>query len=307
MVTQSVVAALELPFTQQRRWSQILTDYWALTKPEINLLIAITTAAGFWLASPATLSSSSFICLENAVLGTALVASGAAALNQVIELRFDAKMRRTMRRPAASGRILCGHAFLFGMALSILGIVYLELLTNGFAALLAAFTLLSYLFLYTPLKRKTPLCTLIGAVPGAMPPLIGWVAASGSLDARAWGLFAIVFLWQFPHFMAIAWMFREDYVRAGYLVLPDGCARSSFVAWHTLLPALALLPISLIPAISGDVGHVYQVAAVVLGLVLLGYAIAFIVRGSNAAARQLLFASIAYLPALFAFVMLDKK
>jgi heme o synthase len=173
--------------------------------------------------------------------------------------------------------------------------------------LLSILTLLGYLFLYTPLKRKSPLCTLIGALPGATPPLIGWAAARGCLDGNAWLLFAIVFLWQFPHFMAIAWMYRQDYTRAGYVVLPRGKSNDRFVAWQTLLPSLALLAVALGPAIRGESGIVYLVGALVLGSAFLCYSARFAFQMSIVSARQLLFASILYLPALFALLALDKK
>jgi protoheme IX farnesyltransferase len=212
MATEPILATLDVSAVQGRRVasSYALFDYWELTKPEINFLIAITTAAGFWIGSPAAPANFSWMPFLHALLGTVFVASGAATLNQLIEFRYDALMRRTARRPLTSGRIAPSHALWFGVLLSVLGVIYLAALTNPFASLLAALTLLSYLFLYTPLKRITPLCTLVGAVPGAAPPLIGWTAACGHLDPAAWVLFAIVFLWQFPHFMSIAWMYRED-------------------------------------------------------------------------------------------------
>jgi protoheme IX farnesyltransferase len=228
-------------------------------------------------------------------------------LNQLIELRYDAQMRRTARRPLTSGRIAPSHALWFGVLLSVLGVVYLAALTNSFASLLAALTLLSYLFLYTPLKRITPLCTLVGAVPGAAPPLIGWTAACGHLDPAAWVLFAIVFLWQFPHFMSIAWMYREDYGRAGYLVLPAGEVKDRFVAWQCLLPALGLFVVAIVPALRGQSGFAYFAGAIVLGGILLYYSARFALQRSVASARQLLLASILYLPVLFALLALDKK
>src|SRR6185295_16618672 len=173
-------------------------------------------------------------------------------LNQYIERRFDAQMRRTARRPLAAGRLNPSAVFWFGVDLSTAGSIYLAVTVNGLASLLAIFTLLSYLFFYTPLKRKTPLCTLVGAVPGAMPPLIGWAAASGKLTLEAWTLFAVVFLWQFPHFMAIAWIYRDDYDRAGYLVLPHGHARTRLATSQTLVPLLALAPVGLLPAFAGE-------------------------------------------------------
>ena len=242
MATEPILGALDLAAVPHRGVANagVLFDYWELTKPEINLLIVITTAAGFWMGTAAALQNFPWMPFLHTLLGTALVASGAATLNQVIELRYDAQMRRTARRPLASGRIAPSHALWFGVLWSVSGVVYLAVATNVLTSLLALLTLLSYLFLYTPLKRITPLCTLVGAVPGAAPPLIGWAGACGHLDAAAWVLFAIVFLWQFPHFMSIAWMYREDYRRAGYLVLPASGAKDRFVAWQCLLPALDL-------------------------------------------------------------------
>jgi heme o synthase len=307
MASEPILAALDARVVQPRRAARVLSDYWALTKPEINFVIAITTAAGFWLGSPETVSQLPWAGLVHTLFGTVLVASGAATLNQVIELRFDALMKRTARRPVASGRMLCSHALWFGMALSILGVAYLEVTTNSLASLLAAFTLMSYLFLYTPLKRRTPLCTLVGAVPGAMPPLIGWAAAHGHLEAGAWVLFAIVFLWQFPHFMAIAWMYREDYARAGYLVLPLDENRDRLVIWQAVVAPLVLLLVGLIPAISRLSGLIYFGGALAIGGIFLYYSARFAAHRTNVAARQLLLASILYLPAVFALLVLDKK
>src|SRR6201987_1841557 len=212
-----------------------LSDYWALTKPEVNFLILITTGVGFYLGCGSEGRPFSFLGLFNILLGTLLVASGTGTLNQYIERKFDAQMRRTARRPAAAGRLKPAGVLAFGIALAAAGTVYLAAAVNLLASLLAALTLLTYLFLYTPLKRKTPLCVLVGALPGAMQPLIGWAGASGRLTTEAWILYAIVFLWQFPHFMAIAWMYREDYDRAGYLVLPKSNARISLLTLGTLV------------------------------------------------------------------------
>src|SRR5499425_1304095 len=201
----------------------------------------------------------------NAVLGTLLVASGTGTLNQYIERGFDAQMRRTSRRPLAAGRLSPSAVLWFGIALSVLGTVYLAAAVNLLASLLALGTLLSYLFLYTPLKRKSPLCTLVGAVPGAMPPLIGWAAAAGNLTFGAWALYSVLFLWQFPHFMSIAWMYREDYGRAGYLVLPYNEHNSvRFVNWQTLLPLLLLVPVSLLPTLTSKASAAYSIGAVLL-------------------------------------------
>ena len=309
MATEPILAALDVSAVQGRRIasSNVLFDYWELTKPEINFLIAITAAAGFWIGSPAAPPHFPWMPFIHTLLGTVCVASGAATLNQLIELQYDAQMRRTARRPLVSGRIAPLHALLFGVLLSVCGVVYLAISTNALASLLAALTLLSYLFLYTPLKRITPLCTLIGAVPGAAPPLIGWAAARGHLEPAAWVLFAIVFLWQFPHFMSIAWIYREDYARAGYLVLPASEFKDRFVAWQCLLPALGLFVVGIVPALRGQSGIVYFAGALVLGSVFLYYSARFALQRSVSSARHLLFASILYLPVLFALLALDKK
>lgn len=310
MATESILAALEVAPVQRRHGlacSSVLSNYWSLTKPEVNFLIAVTAAAGYWMGAPASFAHFPWTSLLHTLVGTILVASGAATLNQLIELRFDAQMRRTARRPLVSRRIQPAHALWFGISLSVFGAIYLAVATNALASLLSVLTLMGYLFLYTPLKRKTPLCTLIGALPGAAPPLIGWTAACGRLDGDAWLLFAIVFLWQFPHFMAIAWMYREDYARAGYVVLPTGKSKDRSVAWQASIPSLALLAVALIPAIRGESGIVYFVGALVLGGVFLCYSASFAFQMSTVSARRLLFASILYLPALFALLALDKK
>jgi heme o synthase len=310
MAAEPILAALDVAEVQPRHTlarSSVLFDYWSLTKPEVNFLIAITAGAGFWMGAPASFAHFPWTSLFHTLVGTVLVASGAATLNQLIELRFDAQMRRTARRPLVSRRIEPFHALCFGILLSVVGAMYLAVTTNTLAAVLAILALLSYLFLYTPLKRETPLCMLIGAFPGAAPPLIGWAAARGRLDANAWLLFAIVFLWQFPHFMSIAWIYREDYARAGYFVLPAGAARERLVAWQTSLPALALLGVALVPAIRGEAGIAYLAGALILGAVFFFYSARFALRISTVSARQLLTASIVYLPVLFALLVWDKK
>jgi len=309
VATEPILAALEVSAVHGRRManSNVLFDYWELTKPEINFLIAMTAAAGYWMGSRAALPHFPWMPFLHTLFGTVLVASGAATLNQLIELRYDAQMRRTARRPLASGRIAPSHALWFGVLLSVFGVVYLAISTNALASLLAALTLLSYLFLYTPLKRITSLCTLVGAIPGAAPPLIGWAAARGHLDPAAWLLFAVVFLWQFPHFMSIAWMYREDYARAGYLVLPSGENTNRFVIWQTVVSAVVLLPVGLILTISHLSGVVYFGGALAIGGIFLYYSARFAICRTNVAARQLLLVSILYLPAVFALLVLAKK
>src|SRR6266436_3152589 len=278
--------------------STVLNDYWALTKPEVNFLILITTGVGFYVGCRNEARPLSFLALFNTLLGTLMVASGTGTLNQYIERKFDAQMRRTARRPAAADRLKPTAVLAFGIALAVAGTVYLAAVVNLLASALAALTLLTYLFLYTPLKRKTSLCVLVGAFPGAMPPLIGWAAASGRLNSEAWTLYAILFLWQFPHFMAIAWMYREDYDRAGYLVLPKGKARVPFVTLETLLPLIALVAISMVQFPTRHAA-IFYCAGALLGLGFLYFGFEFVLRRSRAAARRLLAASIVYLPLLF--------
>jgi len=300
-----VAAVAPQPFAKQCRAAA--AGYWALTKPEINFLIAVATFAGFYLGYPSRVRAFPFPLLIHTLLGTVLVASGAGALNQYVERDFDAQMRRTARRPLVAGGIEPREALCFGVLLSAAGCTYLAVVVNGLASLLAVLTLTMYLALYTPLKRKTPLCTLVGAFPGAMPPLIGWAAASGRLSPEAWALYAALFLWQFPHFMAIAWMYREDYSRAGYLVLPSGKSKAGFMGWLTVLPLLGLNLVSLIPAFTGHAGPVYPVGAMLLGSSFLYFGAQLAHRKSNSAARRLLQVSIVYLPLVFILLMVGRS
>src|SRR5216683_3745973 len=285
---------LALDHPQARTIRSAVADYWALTKPEVSFLIAIATFTGFYLALPASVPDLPWLRLMNTLLGTLLVASGTGTLNQYIERGFDAQMRRTARRPLAAGRLKPSPVLWFGITLASIGGIYLATAVNLLASLLALVTLLSYLFLYTPLKRKTPACVLVGAVPGAVPPLVGWAAASGRLSLEAWELYAMLFLWQFPHFMAIAWMYREDYDRAGYLVLPKGKARVPFVMLETVLPLLAVAAISMVQSPTRHAAIFYCTGAL-LGLAFLYFGLEFVLRRSRAAARRLLAASIVYL------------
>lgn len=304
MATKPIAVTLNPALARQARIvnSTALSDYWALTKPEVNFLIVVTTFAGFYLGCADGREFSLWLSLKT-VLGTLLVASGTGTLNQYIERRFDAQMRRTSRRPLAAGRLKPRSVLCFGVALSVLGSVYLTLSVNMLSSLLAVGTLISYLFVYTPLKRRTPLCTLIGAIPGAMPPLIGWGAAGGRLNLEAWTLYAILFLWQFPHFMAIAWMYREDYARAGYVVLPnDERARRLWVNVQTVLPLFALAALCFVPVVTSHFSRSYFFGSVFLSAGFLYYGAQFVFSKSNSAARRLLAASIVYL--LLVFVLM---
>jgi protoheme IX farnesyltransferase len=284
--------------------SPLLSDYWRMTKPEVSFLIAVTTAVGFYLGSSAAPSRFSLTLLLHTLVGTVLVAGGAAALNQWMEYPFDARMRRTVRRPIAAGRIDPKYGLTFGAFLSLAGLAYLLFAAGVLPSVIALMTVAGYLGVYTPLKRITPLCTFVGAIPGAMPALIGWAATRGHLDPEAWVLFLIVFLWQFPHFMAIAWMYRDDYDRAGYLVLPDSRTRVLFVAVQTLLPLAGLLYVSLLPVRAGEPSTFYSICALVLTLGFLYFGARFALRRSGSAARRLLTASIIYLPALLLLMTL---
>jgi heme o synthase len=295
---QSALTGFSSAAVQDRQFGRsTLSDYWALTKPEVNFLILITTFVGFYLAS-ASDGRFSFARLFNTLLGTMLVASGTGTLNQYLERKFDAQMCRTARRPAAAGRLKPSAVLAFGTALAVTGSIYLATAVNLLASLFATLTLMIYLFVYTPLKRKTPMCVLVGAFPGAMPPLIGWAAASGRLSIEAGILYTMLFLWQFPHFMAIAWMYREDYDRAGYLVLPKGSVRVRFVVVETLLPLLALVAISIMQLPTRHAATFYCAVAV-LGAGFAYFGGQFVFERSRVAARRLLTASIVYLPLLY--------
>ena len=278
-------------------------DYWTLTKPEVNFLVVVSTLVGFYLGSRGRLD---WLLLVHTLLGTLLVASGTATLNQFMEREADSRMRRTAMRPLPAGRLSPSKAFWFGMMLSAAGAIYLWRLVNGLASALAVFTLATYLLVYTPLKRRTPLCTLVGAFPGAVPPLIGWAAARGGLNGEAWVLYGILFLWQFPHFLAIAWMYREDYARAGLLMLPRDDREGRSTTLRILVYSSALLPVSLAPVMMGQVGLIYFFGAIILGLGLLGCGGRLAVTRSKALARRVVLASVVYLPLVFALMMFDK-
>ena len=243
-----------------------MKDYLELTKPRITLLILICTAVGYWFGCGASFHWTN---LAHALLGTALLASGTSALNQWYEVDSDAKMRRTRRRPLPAGRIKRKNGLVFGLLLSAAGFADLWYGTNRLAAVLGLFTLLSYLLVYTPLKQRSPACTTVGAIPGAMPPVIGFAAAAGTLTRESLALFAILFLWQFPHFYSIAWMYKDDYARAGIQMLPVVEPDCRSTARHIVLYGVALLPVSLLPTVLGMTGSIYLFGAVLLGLAYL--------------------------------------
>jgi protoheme IX farnesyltransferase len=280
-----------------------LEDYYTLTKPEVNLLILMTTSAGYYLACPGPLRIGGLL---NTLLGTLLVASGTATLNQWMERVWDGQMRRTASRPLPSGRLTGREAFVFGILLSVAGGLYLLVAVNGLSALLAVSTLLSYLLVYTPLKRKTPLCTLLGAFPGAMPTLIGWAGASGNITRQAWFLFAILFLWQFPHFLAIALMYRDDYSRAGYRMLPDFDRDTRFTRMEIVGFTLILVLVTML-SLEGGAGLLYWAGMCAAGAFLLYHVGKLAVSGSTIRASRLLHASVLYLPMVLVIMVASKK
>ena len=276
-----------------------LGDYLALAKPRLNALVVATTGVGYYLGA----GEINPVTLAHTLVGTALVAGGASALNQVFERRTDGLMRRTCLRPLPDRRLSPSEAMSFGCASSTLGAAQLAFGANPLAALVAVLTLVIYALVYTPLKRRTPMATLVGAVPGAMPPLIGWAAATGSLPLPAWILFAIVFLWQMPHFLAIAWLYREDYERAGIPLLPVVEPDGKSTARQSILYALALVPVSLMPSVVGLAGSWYLTGALILGAALVAIAYTFVREQSAVQARRLFVASIVYLPLLWCLMV----
>jgi heme o synthase len=284
------------------RFISKLRDYYTLTKPEVNLLILMTTSAGYYLASRGPFRIAG---LMNTLLGTLLVASGTATLNQWMERVWDGQMRRTASRPLPSGRLNAHEAFLFGILLSIAGGLYLAVAVNALAASLAISTLLSYLLIYTPLKRKTPLCTLLGAFPGAMPALIGWAGASASIEPHAWFLFAILFLWQFPHFLAIALMYREDYTRAGYKMLPQFDLDSRFTRAEIMSFTVILVVTTMLPLVDRG-GPIYLSGMLLAGIFLLYHATKLARSTSTVLASRVLHASVIYLPIVLGIIVARK-
>jgi protoheme IX farnesyltransferase len=280
--------------------------YVELTKPRIIGLVLVVVAVGFFLSLRTQADWAAITLLFHTVLGTALVAGGANTLNQYLEAEFDGRMSRTQDRPLPSGRLSRAEALAFGTAIAATGLLYLALQTNPLCSLLAALTLTSYVFVYTPMKRRTPLCVYIGAVPGALPPVIGWAAGGGSLSMEAWLLFGVLFFWQLPHFAAIAWQYREDYARAGYPMLSvidrDGLRTNLHVITHSV----GLLAMSVLPVIAGLNGPVYGIGAVTLGVAFLACGVLFVARKTAEVARFHVLASVTYLPLLFGLMMIDR-
>jgi len=276
-----------------------LRDYYALTKPEVNLLILMTTSAGYYLGSQGPLRPGRlFITL----VGTLLVASGTATLNQLMERLYDAQMRRTANRPLVSGRLSPREARWLGLSLSVAGGVSLAVWVNAVSALLAIGTLLGYLLVYTPLKRKTPLCTLLGAIPGAMPTLIGWAASSSSVGRNAWLLFGVLFLWQFPHFLAIALLYREDYAGAGFRMLPRFDTDGRFTKAEIVVFTAVLVMVTMLP-VAGRSGATYSLIMFTAGAFFLYHTAKLARSGSRMLARGVVHASVIYLPVVLGTMM----
>lgn len=284
--------------------SRIMLDFAELVKARLTLLVLITTAVGFYLGAADPVEA---VALFHAVFGTALAAAGAAALNQWWERRLDALMHRTRTRPIPAGRMSPRDALILGGTLSFAGVIYLTAACNVLSAALAAATIAIYIFGYTPLKRISTTNTLVGAIPGALPPLIGWAAARGSLEAPAWSLFAILFCWQMPHFFAIAWMYREDYARAGFRMLSSRDLNGSRSGRQSVVFAALLLVASSLPALSGLVSRALLPLQVLAGVAFVAVAVVFYIKREVADARRLFFASIIYLPVLLALLVATKR
>ena len=282
----------------------LAADLAELTKPKITLLVAVTTAAGFLLGAQG--GAVAPLLLLHALAGTALVASGAAALNQVLERDTDARMRRTAGRPLPAGRLHPDVALAWGVGLVLAGLAYLAVGVNLLTALVGAVSAALYVFAYTPLKRVSSLATLVGAVPGALPPVMGWTAVRDNLEPGAWALFGILFLWQLPHFLSIAWLYRDDYAQGGFPMLSVADPDGRRTARQAVLYGAALVPVSLLPSVLGLTGTAYFVGALALSLAFLGCSVAFAAARTPARARRLLLASVLYLPAILLVMLIDR-
>ena len=297
---KAIAPSLNEVVTAEKSWVAVYAD---LIKARLTFLVVLTTLVGFYLGAPGHVD---YLLMLHAVLGTAMVASGAAALNQLLEREHDAKMRRTKNRPLPSGRLQPTTVMVFGGICACAGLLYLALAVNLTTSVIGAISLLSYVFIYTPLKRLTWLNTAVGAVPGALPPLMGWTAARGQLSLEGWALFAILAFWQLPHFLAIAWMYREEYEKAGFKMLPVIDPQGVRTGRQAISHTLGLLPVSLCPFLFHLTGLFYLVAALALGLVFLWFAVQFARYMTIPRARQLFFFSILYLPLLLVMMVLDK-
>jgi protoheme IX farnesyltransferase len=284
----------------EKSWTAVFAD---LVKARLTLLVLLTTLVGFYLGWRGTMN---YFLMFHALLGTALVAGGAAALNQLLEREYDAKMRRTASRPLPSGRMQPVTVAVLGGAMSVAGLIYLALLVNPLTSVIGAVTSVSYLFIYTPLKRVTWANTLVGAIPGALPPLMGWTAARNELGGEGWALFAILAFWQLPHFFAIAWMYRDEYAKAGFVMLPNIDVDGSRTGQQSISNTIALIFASLFPFVMGVSGKIYLVAALVLGAGFLICAVQFSRQMTLPQAKRLFFASIIYLPLLLVALVCDK-
>lgn len=280
-----------------------LIDFYELTKPRMNFLVVVTTMVGYYMAAH---GPADWLRVIYTLVGTALTAAGSSVFNQYIERTLDAQMRRTANRPLPGGRIKPADALLFAFALSLLGVAVLWLFVNTLTALLGGLTLLLYVFVYTPAKRSTSLCTIIGAVPGAIPPVMGFTAVQGTITPQALALFAILFLWQMPHFLAIAILYRDDYARGGFRMLPVVDKDMAMTGRQIILYSLSLVTISLLPALLNMAGAAYFAAALLLGIAFSGFGFVCARSKTRSDARQLFLASIVYLPALLAAMMIDK-
>jgi protoheme IX farnesyltransferase len=278
-------------------------DYLELSKSRIVLMVLVTTAAGFLAAS----RPFDGLLLLHTLVGTALVAAGTNALNQYVEREHDGRMRRTQRRPLPAQRLSPRSALVFSTAVAILGTIYLTVAVNTLTALLGAFTLTSYIFVYTPLKRVSTACTIIGAIPGAIPPLMGWTAATGALSAGGWIVFAILFFWQLPHFMAISWIYREDYGRAGFVMTSVADERGISTARQAIFFSLALLAVSVLPSFIGMTGTAYLLGAALAGAVLLAASIAFFFERTNRTAKRLFMTSNLYLVVMMVLLVVSTR
>lgn len=284
----------------EKSWAAVFAD---LIKARLTALVLVTTLVGFYLGWRGAMN---YVLLFNALAGTALVASGAAALNQLLEREYDARMRRTQNRPLPSGRLQPTTVMIFGGVCAVAGLVYLALAVNLLTSVLGAVTFVSYVFIYTPLKRLTWMNTLVGAIPGALPPLMGWTAARNELSGEGWALFAILAFWQLPHFFAIAWMYRDEYARAGFVMLPNVDPNGQRTAQQSVSNTLALVLVSLCPFVFGMSGKIYLTCALIFGAGFLWCAVQFARQLTLVRARQFFLASILYLPLLLAAMVLNK-